>query len=310
MLKEKIKNLFNEAKEIGNVQTMSVEIAQNVLDVPNVATFCDTVITDEKILLIEDNDNIEAEVLGEKEEAKGFYIKPNEASEKEETNKKEELDKKEKSDETIEKENNYNNIILRKNEILGKEKTRITTNVIISKMLLNDTDNTEDFYKILNKRIARKLAKVIVNGDEKFKGKGLCSVDKTLDGDCSIDNLRELMLLLNQEYLANACFIISEDNFKILSKEKQANGEYYIKYSKETGLYEMFGVPMMTIDTLNCNGLIVDLRNAYKLLISPTIDLRDFSQDEELQWQGLDGVSISLYFDGGIKNTNAVKKLA
>lgn len=274
MLREKVKNLFNEAKEIGNIQIMSVEIAQNVLDVPNVATFCDTVITDEKVLLIEYDDNIEAEVLGEKENATD------------------------------------NNIILKGNGILGKEKTRITTNVTISKLLLNDTDNTEDFYKILNKRVARKLSKVIVNGNEKFKGKSLCNVDKSVEGECSIDNLRALMLEMKQEYLANACFIVSEDKFKILSKEKQANGEYYINYRKETGLYEIFGVPMMIMDTLNCNALLVDIKNAYKLVVSPTIDLRDFSQDAMVQLQGADGISLSLYFDGGIKNTNAVKKLS
>ncbi|MDK0599692.1 phage major capsid protein [Clostridium perfringens] len=274
MLREKVKNLFNEAKEIGNVQIMSVEIAQNVLDVPNVATFCDTVITNEKVLLIEDDDNIEAEVLGEKENATD------------------------------------NNIVLKGHGILGKEKTRITTNVTISKLLLNDTDNTEDFYKILNKRVARKLSKVIVNGNEKFKGKSLCNVDKSIEGECSIDNLRALMLEMKQEYLANACFIVSEDKFKILSKEKQANGEYYINYSKENGLYEIFGVPMMIMDTLNCNALLVDIKNAYKLVVSPTIDLRDFSQDAMAQLQGADGISLSLYFDGGIKNTNAVKKLS
>lgn len=274
MLREKVKNLFDGVKEVGNSQIMSVEIAQNVLDVPNVATFCDTVITDEKVLLVEDDDSIEAEVLGEKENATD------------------------------------NNITLNDNGVLGKKKTRITTNVKFSKMLLNDTDNTEDFYEILNKRIARKLARTIVNGNEKFEGKALCTVDKTIDGDCSIDNLRALMLSMQQEYLANACFIISEDNFKVLSKEKQANGEYYIKYIKETGLYEIFNVPMMIMGTLNFNALLVDFKNAYKLLISPTVDLRDFSQDYQATLQGTDGISLSLYFDGGIKNTNAVKKLA
>lgn len=274
MLREKVKNLFDGAKEIGNVQIMSVEIAQNVLDVPNVATFCDTVITDEKVLLIEDDDNIEAEVLGEKESATD------------------------------------NNIILNGNGVLGKEKTRITTNVKFSQMLLNDTDNIKDFYEILNKRIARKLAKVIVNGDEKFKGKSLCNVDKTIDGDCTIDNLRALMLEMKEEYLSEACFIVSEDNFKILSKKKKSNEEYYITFCKETGLYEIFGVPMMVMDTLNCNGLLVNIKSAYKLIISPTIDLRDFSKDKMLNLQGVDGISLSIYVDGGLKNTNAIKKLA
>ncbi|MFR9240516.1 MAG: phage major capsid protein [Clostridium baratii] len=274
MVKQQVKNLFNGVKEIGNAQIMSVDIVQRVLDVPNVATFCDNVITDEKLALVEDDDSIEAEVLGEMESATD------------------------------------NDIILNGNAVLGKEKTRITTNVNFSKMLLNDTDSIKDFYEILNKRIARKLAKVIVNGDEKFKGKSLCNVDKTIDGDCTIDNLRALMLEMQQEYLANACFIISEDNFKILFKEKQPNGEYYIKYSKETGLYEIFGVSILIIDTLNFNALLVDFKNAYKLVISPTVDLRDFSQDYQATIQGYDGISTSIYFDGGIKNTNAVKKLA
>ena len=274
MLREKVKNLFDGAKEVGNSQIMSVDVVQRVLDVPNIATFCDTVITDEKILLVEDDDSIEAEVLGEKENATDTNIK------------------------------------LNGNGVLGKKKTRITTNVKFSEILLNDTDNTEDFYKILNKRIARKLAKTIVNGNDKFEGKSLCNIDKTIDGDCSIDNLRMLMLSMHQEYLANACFIVSEDNFKILSKEKQANGEYYIKYSKETGLYEIFNVPILIIDTLHCNALLADFKNAYKLLISPIVDLRDFSQDYQAALQGYDGISMSLYFDGGIKNTNAIKKLA
>ena len=117
-----------------------------------------------------------------------------------------------------------------------------------------------------------------------------------------------MLVLLSQKITSR--FYLKKSKLKILSKEKQANGEYCIKYNKETGLYEIFNVPILIIDTLNFNALLVDFKNAYKLLISPTVDLRDFSQDYQATLQGADGISLSLYFDGGIKNTNAVKKLA
>lgn len=76
------------------------------------------------------------------------------------------------------------------------------------------------------------------------------------------------------------------------------------------GLYEIHGLPIFVIKELNCKVLLVNLHQAYKLVISPNFDLRDFSQDAFLAMQGVDGIIVNLYCDGGIKNKAVIKKLA
>lgn len=115
---------------------------------------------------------------------------------------------------------------------------------------------------------------------------------------------------MKEEYLSNACFILAEAEFKKLAKVKKANGEYEITFNSNMGLYEINGLPIFVIKELNCKVLLVNLHQAYKLVISHNFDLRDFSQDAFLAMQGVDGIIVNLYCDGGIKNKAAIKKLA
>lgn len=279
MLKENVKKLYKDVKEIDNggiITTQSIEMVQAVLDVPNIANFVETVITDGAVALVDENDTIEAEILGEMEVA------------------------------------NEKDIQLTNDKVIGEKKARITTNVKATKQLLNDSiDFTENAVTVMNKRVARTLANVIVNGNEKFEGQCLTDVEATLtEEELTVDSLRNLMLEMKEEYLSNACFILAEAEFKKLAKVKKANGEYEITFNSNMGLYEIHGLPIFVIKELNCKVLLVNLHQAYKLVISPNFDLRDFSQDAFLAMQGVDGIIVNLYCDGGIKNKAAIKKLA
>lgn len=279
MLKENVKKLYKDVKEIDNggiITTQSVEMVQAVLDVPNIANFVESVITDGAVALVDENDDVEAEVLGEMEVA------------------------------------NEKDIQLTNDKVIGEKKARITTNVKATKQLLNDSiDFTENAVTVMNKRVARTLANVIVNGNEKFEGQCLTDVEATLtEEELTVDSLRNLMLEMKEEYLSNACFILAEAEFKKLAKVKKANGEYEITFNSNMGLYEIHGLPIFVIKELNCKVLLVNLHQAYKLVISPNFDLRDFSQDAFLAMQGVDGIIVNLYCDGGIKNKAAIKKLA
>lgn len=279
MLKENVKKLYKDVKEIDNggvITTQSVEMVQAVLDVPNIANFVEAVITDGKVALVDENDTVQAEVLGEMEVANDKDIK------------------------------------FANDRVIGEKKVRITTNVKATKQLLHDViDFPENAMKVMNKRVARALANVIVNGNEKFEGQCLTDVEATLtEEELTVDSLRNLMLEMKEEYLSNACFILAEAEFKKLAKVKKANGEYEITFNSNMGLYEIHGLPIFVIKELNCKVLLVNLHQAYKLVISPNFDLRDFSQDAFLAMQGVDGIIVNLYCDGGIKNKAVIKKLA
>lgn len=280
MLKENVKKLYKDVKEIDNggiITTQSVEMVQAVLDVPNIANFVESVITDGAVALVDENDDVEAEVLADGDVA---------------------------SDEQ--------DIKLANNKVIAEKKARITTNVKATKQLLNDSvDFPENAMEVIKKRVARTLANVIVNGNEKFEGQCLSDVEATLiEEELTVDSLRNLMLEMKEEYLSNACFILAEAEFKKLAKVKKANGEYEITFNSNMGLYEIHGLPIFVIKELNCKVLLVNLHQAYKLVISPNFDLRDFSQDAFLAMQGVDGIIVNLYCDGGIKNKAAIKKLA
>lgn len=280
MLKENVKKLYKDVKEIDNggiITTQSVEMVQAVLDVPNIANFVESVITDGAVALVDENDDVEAEVLADGDVA---------------------------SDEQ--------DIKLANNKVIAEKKARITTNVKATKQLLNDSvDFPENAMEVIKKRVARTLANVIVNGNEKFEGQCLTDVEATLtEEELTVDSLRNLMLEMKEEYLANACFILAEDDFKKLAKVKKANGEYEITFNPHIGLYEIYGLPIFVMKELNCKTLLVNLHEAYKLVISPNVDLRDFEQDAFLALSGVDGLTTSIYVDGGIKNKAAIKKLA
>ena len=76
------------------------------------------------------------------------------------------------------------------------------------------------------------------------------------------------------------------------------------------GLYEIHGLPIFVMKELNCKALLVNLYQAYKLVVSPNVDLRSFEQDAVLALSGVDGLTNSIYVDGAIKNKAAIKKLA
>ena len=118
------------------------------------------------------------------------------------------------------------------------------------------------------------------------------------------------MLEMKEEYLSNACFILSEAKFKELAKVKKSNGEYEITFNPHSGLYQLFGLPIFVMKELKAKAILVDLWSAYKLVISPNVDLRDFEQDLGLALSGSNGIITSIYCDGAIKNTAAIKKLA
>lgn len=187
MLKENVKKLYKDVKEIDNggvITTQSVEMVQAVLDVPNIANFVEAVITDGKVALVDENDTVQAEVLGEMEVANDKDIK------------------------------------FANDRVIGEKKVRITTNVKATKQLLHDViDFPENAMKVMNKRVARALANVIVNGNEKFEGQCLTDVEATLtEEELTVDSLRNLMLEMKEEYLSNACFILAEAEFKKTSK--------------------------------------------------------------------------------------------
>lgn len=280
MLKENVKKLYKDVKEIDNggiITTQSVEMVQAVLDVPNIANFVESVITDGTVALVDENDTIQAEILGEMEVANG-----------------------------------ERDIQLANDKVIGKKKARITTNVKATTQLLNDSiDFAENAVAAINKRVARALANVIVNGNEKFEGQCLCDIEATLtEEELTVDSLRNLMIEMKEEYLSNACFILAEGEFKKLSKVKKANGEYEIKFNPHMGLYEIHGLPIFVMKELNCKALLVNLYQAYKLVVSPNVDLRSFEQDAVLALSGVDGLTNSIYVDGAIKNKAAIKKLA
>lgn len=280
MLKENVKKLYKDVKEIDNggiITTQSVEMVQAVLDVPNIANFVESVITDGTVALVDENDTIQAEILGEMEVANG-----------------------------------ERDIQLANDKVIGKKKARITTNVKATTQLLNDSiDFAENAVAVINKRVARALANVIVNGNEKFEGQCLSDVESTLtEEELTVDSLRNLMIEMKEEYLSNACFILAEGEFKKLSKVKKANGEYEIKFNPHMGLYEIHGLPIFVMKELNCKALLVNLYQAYKLVVSPNVDLRSFEQDAVLALSGVDGLTNSIYVDGAIKNKAAIKKLA
>lgn len=279
MLKENVKKLYKDVKEIDNggiITTQSVEMVQAVLDVPNIANFVESVITDGVVALVDENDTVEAEILGEMEVA-----------------------------------NSEQDIQLANDKVIGKKKARITTNLKATKQLLNDSiDFAENAVAVMNKRVARTLANVIVNGNEKFEGQCLCDSEDTLTEELTVDSLRNLMIEMKEEYLSNACFILAEAEFKKLAKVKKANGEYEITFNSNMGLYEIHGLPIFVMKELNCKALLVNLYQAYKLVVSPNVDLRSFEQDAFLALSGVDGLTNSIYVDGAIKNKAAIKKLA
>ena len=280
MLKENVKKLYKDVKEIDNggiITTQSVEMVQAVLDVPNIANFVESVITDGTVALVDENDTIQAESVGEMEVANG-----------------------------------ERDIQLANDKVIGNKKARITTNVKATTQLLNDSiDFAENAVAVINKRVARALANVIVNGNEKFEGQCLSDVESTLtEEELTVDSLRNLMIEMKEEYLSNACFILAEGEFKKLSKVKKANGEYEIKFNPHMGLYEIHGLPIFVMKELNCKALLVNLYQAYKLVVSPNVDLRSFEQDAVLALSGVDGLTNSIYVDGAIKNKAAIKKLA
>lgn len=205
---------------------------------------------------------------------------------------------------------------------------RATATIQLSQSLLNDSgiNLSEYALNILIRRLGAVLNKAIINGEvSSEQPEGLlsapveCHVKSASKSTIDIDDIIDLYNSLHPEYLAGACFIIGRKEFNKLSKQKDANGAYYLQRDLTNGAaaYRLLGLPVFVSDVMPENTgagseklvILANLYSCYATLMSKGVEIKTISNDSQTALNGNVLMVMDTYVDGKIINNDAVKVL-
>lgn len=205
---------------------------------------------------------------------------------------------------------------------------RATATIQLSQSLLNDSgiNLSEYALNILIRRLGAVLNKAVVNGEvASEQPEGLlfapeeCHVKAAAKSAIDIDDIIDLYNSLHPEYLPGACFIIGRKEFNKLSKQKDANGAYYLQRDLTNGAaaYRLLGLPVFVSDVMAENTgagneklvILTNLYSAYATIISKGIEIKTINSDSQTALSGNVLMVMDTYVDGKIINNQAVRVL-
>ncbi|PFZ64874.1 phage major capsid protein [Bacillus wiedmannii] len=206
------------------------------------------------------------------------------------------------------------------------EQRRAATAIELSQHLVNDSGiNVIDYsVGVMTRRLGRKLNEVVLTGDKtknQFEGILTSTVVKTVgthaEGKIEIDNLLDMTLAVNPEYLAGAVFIMGRPAFNQVAKLKDAQGNYHVVKDIVNGrpVYKLFGQEILIQDKMPAlkagaiSVVFANLGEGYATMIKKGAQMKRISDDTKQALQGSHLLMLDIYCDGKILNEDAIKFL-
>jgi HK97 family phage major capsid protein len=201
---------------------------------------------------------------------------------------------------------------------------RVGTAVELSQHLINDSGIDVVGYStnVLSRRLGLELDRKMIVGQKATQFEGLqgniniSEVTAASATAIAIDELEQLYLALNPEFVPNAVWVMNRATFNMIAKLKDANGQYFlVRDVAETGVtYRLFGRPVLINDAVDNHAtgsrsvLFGNFEAGYATMIKKGIELQDVT-DSTQALKGSRLLMLDGYMDGKIYNENAFKWL-
>ncbi|PEK51544.1 phage major capsid protein [Bacillus toyonensis] len=206
------------------------------------------------------------------------------------------------------------------------EQRRAATAIELSQQLVNDSGiNVIDYaVNVLTRRLARKIDETVLNGDpskKQFEGILTSTKVKTFTSknanNIEIDELLNLTLNVNSEYLKGAVFIMGREAFNKIAMSKDAQGNYHVVKDivNDKPVYKIFGQEILIQEKMPAfktgaiSVVFVNMSEAYATMIKQGAQLKRISDDTTQALRGSHLLMLDMYCDGKILNEDAIKFL-
>ncbi|PEA56342.1 phage major capsid protein [Bacillus pseudomycoides] len=206
------------------------------------------------------------------------------------------------------------------------EQKRVGTAIELSKQMINDAGFDINTYvmELLARRIAITIDKHILTGDitqDSFEGilKATLPTEcnlTTITGSLSIDDLLDMYNSMNPQLVQNAVWIMNRQTFSVISKLKDATGQYLVTSIKDAeahyklmGLDIVISADMPDVAAGNKAVVLANMSEAVAVMVKKGLNLLKIDTDTT---QGLRGSALfigDIYMDSKVLNTQALRVL-
>ena len=203
-------------------------------------------------------------------------------------------------------------------EHVDLKQKRVGAAITLSNQLLNDSAvNLQEYVQnLLARRVAKAVEKSILTGQGGVEFSGIINdadvqaIQAT--GTVTLDNLLDLYLAINPEFLNDASFIMQRDFFNQIAKLKDNNGHYFIQNGVVNGelKYTLFGLPVDITEALPADTPVVfgNFEEAYTVMVKKEAGIQEIV-DSTQALRGSKLFVFDAYMDGAVVNPQAVAKL-
>ncbi len=210
------------------------------------------------------------------------------------------------------------------------EQRRAGTAIELTEQLINDSGINIINYAtgVMTRRLARKLDEQALIGDKANKSfEGVLTVDRVANpevtvgshtaGNVTADNLLDMTLSMNPEYLADAVFVMSRATFNQVAKLVDADGRYLLvrDYVDGKPIYKIFGQQIVIQDKFPAAALAGDVTVLFCNFAEATASMTKKGAslkrvgDTTSALKGTQMLLLDIYADFKIINEDAIRVL-
>jgi HK97 family phage major capsid protein len=207
------------------------------------------------------------------------------------------------------------------------DQKRVGTAIELSQHLVNDSgiDVVGYAVNILGRRLGLTIDNSILTGlvASQFEGvmidpgNSIVKVNTAGVGAITIDDLLDLYNSMNPHYQGEAVFVVSRATFNLISKLKDAQGQFYLIHDvANTGVtYRLFGRPVIINDAMPSPTagmkavLFANFSEGYATMTKQGLKLQHITGDTTQAMRGSHLLLLDGYMDGKILNPDAMKVL-
>ncbi|MDF0727254.1 phage major capsid protein [Cytobacillus sp. S13-E01] len=209
------------------------------------------------------------------------------------------------------------------------DQKRVVSAIELSQHLINDSgiDVVDYAVKMLVKRIGQAIDTNVLRGQKdngQFEGiltTAITDIDKVAAASGSaitLDELYDLYLSMNPEYLDGAVWVVSRKTFNMIAKLKDNDGKYFLVPNvASTGtVYKLFGQPVLIQEAMPDHkagaGRTVVFANfgeGYATMTKKGLNLKHIDNDSKQALRGSALLVLDGYMDGKILNEDAIRCL-
>ena len=209
------------------------------------------------------------------------------------------------------------------------DQKRVVSAIELSQHLINDSgiDVVDYAVKMLVKRIGQAIDTNVLRGQKdngQFEGiltTAITDIDKVAAASGSaitLDELYDLYLSMNPEYLDGAVWVVSRKTFNMIAKLKDNDGKYFLVPNvASTGtVYKLFGQPVLIQEAMpdrkagaGRTVVFANFGEGYATMTKKGLNLKHIDNDSKQALRGSALLVLDGYMDGKILNEDAIRCL-